>query len=168
MRSHPSLNTGWKSVDQAAFGLIYGSILVLSLLMALEENLRSPFRPALVLFGSVLAVSLAKAFSELLAHAVQTHDRFLTRSAWSAAWHGSRPTLAVANLPTLFTLAAGLKWIDFASAIVASQAFCVTILAILGARVGWSIHPKSLLPLGGALFTGGIGVALAALKYSIH
>jgi hypothetical protein len=168
MKLHSVLKGNWNALDEAALGVIYGSILVLSILMALEEVPVAPFRPALVLFGSILAVTLAKAFSELLAHAVQTHEKILTQASWVAAWRQSRATLAVVNLPTLAILAAGLGWIDFHSAVSVSQAFCVTMLAILGARVGWSIHPNSWLPIAGAFFVGGIGTGLAVLKYVIH
>jgi len=168
MHVSPALNANCKPIDQAAVGLIYGSILVLSVLMALEEAQATPLRPAIVLFGSVLAVTLAKGFSEVLGHAVQSHERILTRTAWKTAWHHSHPTLTVANLPTLLLLSTGLGWLDFGSAITISQAFCVVLLAVLGARVGWAIQPKSWLPLGGALFVGGIGSALAALKHAIH
>lgn len=165
---HPMQHPNWKPIDQAAVGLIYGAILVLSLLMALEEAAGAPLRPAIVLFGSVVAVTLAKAFSELLAHAIQSHERILTPRAWVVAWRGSHSTLIVANLPTLVIVAAGLGWIDFSSAVAVSQAFCVSILVILGARVGWAINPTSWLPFGGAAFAGGIGSALAAMKHAIH
>jgi hypothetical protein len=162
------LHPDWKPIDQAALGLIYGAILVLSMLMALEPTQATPFRPAIVLFGSVLAVTLAKAFSELLAHALHTRERILTRRAWAVAWQNSYATLAVANLPTFVILAVGLGWIDFVSAVAISQAFCVAILVVLGARVGWAVSPGSWLPFWGAVFVGGIGSALAALKYAIH
>ena len=161
---HPDL----KSIDQAALGLIYGAILVLSLLMTLEAEPATPYRPAIVLFWSVLAVTLAKAFSELLAHALQTRERFLTRKAIAAAWRHSHPTLTVANLPTLLVLAAGHGLVDFAFATAASQVFCVAILAFIGGRVGWVIRPGSWLPIGGAAFVGGIGCVLATMKYMIH
>lgn len=168
MHMHLTLHPDWKPIDEAALGLIYGAILVLSLLMALEATADAPFRPAIVLFGSVLAITLAKAFAELLAHALQTRERILTRKAWAAAWGRSSATLTVANLPTLVILVAGLGWIDFSSAVVVSQGFCVAILVVLGARVGWAINPRSWLPVGGAAFAGGTGSALAALKYIIH
>ncbi|MEA5523351.1 hypothetical protein [Limnoraphis robusta] len=168
MHMHLMLHPDWKPIDQAALGLIYGAILVLSLLMALEETADAPSRPAIVLFGSVLSVTMAKAFSELLAHALQTRERILTPKAWAAAWEGSRATLAVANLPTLAILVAGLGWIDFAVAVAVSRGFCVAVLVALAARVGWAINPKSWLPLGGAAVAGGTGSALAALKYLIH
>lgn len=48
-------------VDNAAFRVVYGAITVLSLLMAVYEPIEAPFRIAMVLFGTVLAVALAKA-----------------------------------------------------------------------------------------------------------
>ena len=149
-------------------GLIYGAVLVLSLLMALEETPDAVFRPAIVLFGSVLAITLAKLFSELLAHAIQTHAPVLTRANWATAWRHAHPTLSVANLPTLAILAAGLGWVEFPVAVAVSQMFCVAVLVVLGARVGWSVRPGSWLPVWGAICAGGGGSALAGLKHAIH
>jgi hypothetical protein len=164
----PTMHPDWTPMDLAAPGLIYGAILVLSMLMALEETQGTPYRPAIVLFGSVLAVTLAKAFSELLAHGIHTHERILTRKAWRSAWERSHLPLTVAYLPTLLVLTAGIGWMRFAVAMAVSQVLCVVILAVLGARMGWSIKPRSWLPLGGAAFAGGIGSGLAALNYAIH
>lgn len=160
---------GWQPVEKAAFGLIYGAIIVLSILMALSDDTpASPFEPALVLFGSVLAVTLAKAFSELLSHAIETGERILTRKAFATAWQHSHPTLLVANVPTALFVTAGLGWLSPETATTASQVFCVIILVVLGARVGWVIRHSWWLPVGGALFAGAIGFALALLKYAIH
>lgn len=168
MPVNPSLRPDWKPIDESAVGIIYGSILVLSLLMALDETARATSRPAVFLFGSVLAVTLARAFAELLAGAIRTGERILTRRAWMAAWRQSHPTLTVANLPTLVMFTAGVGWLDFSVAVAVSQAFCIALLVVLGARVGWSIRPGTWLPLGGAAFAGAVGSALAALKYAIH
>jgi hypothetical protein len=59
--------TGWKRLDRAAFGLIYMAIMVLSILIAAGHHPQPPFETAAVLFGSVLAITLAKAFAELMA-----------------------------------------------------------------------------------------------------
>ncbi|MEL6103021.1 MAG: hypothetical protein AAFR68_17135 [Pseudomonadota bacterium] len=158
----------WQPLERAAFGLIYGAIMVLSLLMAMGETPKAPFEPALVLFGSVLAVTLAKAFSELLSHGLETGERILTAEAVGTAWAHSHPTLTVANVPTVFFLAAGLGWLTMETATTLGQAFCIVILVVLGARVGWVIAHNWWLPFGGALFAGGIGSALALLKYAIH
>lgn len=159
---------GWRPVEKAAFGLIYGAIMVLSLLMALGDTPVTPFEPALVLFGSVLAVTLAKAFSELLSHGMETGERILTSTALRTAWRHSHPTLTVANLPTVLFIAAGLGWLSMDAATTLSQVFCVLILIVLGARVGWVIDHSWWLPIGGALFAGGVGSGLAILKYAIH
>ena len=158
----------WQPLERAAFGLIYGAIMVLSLLMALGEAPEAPFEPALVLFGSVLAVTLAKAFSELLSHGIETGERILTAKAFGTAWAHSHPTLTVANVPTALFVAAGLGWLATDTATTLSQAFCIAILVVLGARVGWVIGHNLWLPLGGAVFAGSIGIALAFLKHAIH
>ena len=162
------VNFGWQPLEKAAFGLIYGAIMVLSLLMALGETSEAPFEPALVLFGSILAMTLAKAFSELLSHAIETGERLLTAKAFQAAWAHSHPTLMVANVPTVSFVAAGLGWLTMDAATALSQAFCVGILIVLGARVGWVINHSWWLPIGGVVFAGGLGSALAFMKYVVH
>jgi hypothetical protein len=135
--------------------------------MAMGDHPEAPYETAAILFGSVLAVTLAKAFAELLAHAVDTGER-LSRGGWRAAWRHSAPTLAVANLPTLLFVAAGLGWITVETAGPLAQGICVAVLMAVGGRVGWVIDQRPLPALGGALFAGGIGLALALVKYVIH
>lgn len=159
--------SGWTRIDRSAFGLVYGAITVLSLLMAMGDHPEAPYETAAILFGSVLAVTLAKAFAELLAHAVETGER-LTRSAWRSAWRHSAPTLAVVNLPTLMFVAAGLGWIAAETAGFLAQVVCLVVLLAVGGRVGWVIDRRPLPALFGALFAGGIGLALALVKYIIH
>ncbi|MEL6540077.1 MAG: hypothetical protein AAFQ34_01590 [Pseudomonadota bacterium] len=163
---HPHLE--WRPLERVAFGLIYGAILVLSMLMAAGESTDMTFKTALVLFGSVLAVALAKGFAELVAHAIETGERMLTKRALCSAWNGSHPTLAVVVLPTALFLAAGLGLCSSGLATVLSQAYCLAILVLFGARVGWVIGHGPWLSIAGALFAGGIGSALAAMKYVLH
>ena len=163
---HPHL--AWGSVHRASFGLIYGSILVLSLLMAMDEVRDGPFEAALVLFGSVLAVTLAKIFAEVLSHSMETGERILTRKAFGAAWQHSHSTLSVANVPTVFFVTAGFGWLSVETATGLAQLFCVFVLVVLGARVGWVINHSWWLAIAGALFAGSVGFGLAAMKYAIH
>jgi hypothetical protein len=163
----PQETLGWKRLDKAAFGIIYGAVMVLSILMAAGDHPEAPVKTAVVLFGSVLAITLAKAFAELMAHALDSGER-ITRFAWRAAWRHSSPTLAVANLPTLFFLAAGAGWVSVELAGLLSQGVCVALLAVLGARVGWVIDGRISPAILGGLFAGGIGLALAVMKVAIH
>ncbi len=81
MEAHPVRDSrGWQRLDNASFGMIYGAITVLAILMAAGSSPGSPLETATVLFGSVLAITLAKAFAELMAHAIETGER-ITRHA---------------------------------------------------------------------------------------
>lgn len=168
LRHVPHPHLAWGPVHRASFGLIYGSILVLSLLMAMDEVRDGPFEAALVLFGSVLAVTLAKIFAEILSHGIETGERILTAKAFGAAWQRSHSTLLVANVPTAIFILAGLDLFSAGTATAVAQVFCVFVLVALGARVGWVINGSWWLPIGGALFAGSVGVGLAAMKYAIH
>jgi hypothetical protein len=154
-------------LDKAAFGIIYGAIMVLSILLAQGSHPAPPLETAVVLFGSVLAITLAKAFAEFLGHALETREH-MTRRSWHAAWLHSTPTLAVANVPTALFLMAWMGWIGPNTALVGSQVFCVVLLAMLGARTGWVLDRRALSAILGALFVGGIGVLLSIVKHVIH
>lgn len=158
---------GWTRIDRSAFGLVYGAITVLSILMAMGDHPEAPYEAAAILFGSVLAVTLAKAFAELLAHALDTGER-VTGRAWGVAWRHSAPTLAVVNLPTLLFVMAGLGWITVETAVQLAQVVCIVVLMAVGGRVGWVIDKRPWPAIAGTLFAGGIGLSLALLKYLIH
>lgn len=159
--------TAWGRLDKAAFGIIYGAIMVLAILMAQGSHPTPPLETAVVLFGSVLAITLAKAFAEFLGHALDARER-MTRHSWRAAWTHSTPTLAVANVPTTLFLAAWLGWIGPQTALVVSQLLCVALLIVLGGRAGWVLDHRLVPTILGALFVGGIGVLLSVVKYVIH
>ncbi|WP_155847381.1 hypothetical protein [Asticcacaulis sp. AC402] len=136
--------------------------------MAIGDRAQITLRPAVVLFGTMLAVTLARAFSEVLANAIRTGDRILTFSAMKMAWAQSLPSLIVATPPTLLILVFGLGLYKYSYAVFSAQVYCIAILIIIGARAGWAIRPRSWMPLAGATFVGSIGAALALLKYTIH
>lgn len=62
----------WNRLDRAAFGLVHGTITVPSLLTAMGDRPEIPFETASILFGSILAVTLAKAGGRM------------TRAHWAA------------------------------------------------------------------------------------
>ncbi len=158
----------WQPLERLAFGLVYGAIMVLSLLMAAGENTQAKVKTAGILFGSMLAITLARGFAELVARGIETGERMLTPRALWAAWQGSRPILAVAVLPTLLFLAAGLGWCSAGLATVLSQIYCVAILVLFGARVGWVVGRTARLSFAAGLFAGSVGSALAAMKYVLQ
>lgn len=158
----------WQTLEREAFGLIYGAIIVLSLLMAFAPQPNTPFKPAAVLFGSVLAMTLARAFAALIAHSIETGERMLRFAAMRSAWRGSHPILFVSHLPTALFLASGFGWLSLQTAVFVSQLFCILILVVFGGRVGWVISHGPWLAIGGALFAGTLGSGLAAMKYVLQ
>ena len=163
--THPA--SGWQRLDNAAFGIIYGAIVVLSALMAGGSHPEAPLQTAVILFGSVLAITLAKAFAELMAHAIGTGER-ITRQAWGAAWRHSRATLAVANVPTLLFVAAAAGWLPLETAVLLAHSVCILLLVTMGARAGWVIDSRVVPAILGGLFAGGIGAALSLIKLFTH
>ena len=166
MLQHPPL--GWRPIESAAFGLINGAIIVLSLLMALGSQAEAPIRSAIVLFGSAAAMTLARILAELFSRSIATGEPILTLQSLGLAWQFSYPMLAVVKVPILLLLAAGSEWLPTGLAITLSQGYCIAILVILGARVGWVISHNPWHPLLGAASAGGIGVALAAMNHAIQ
>jgi hypothetical protein len=154
---------GWARLDRATFGLIYGAITVLSLLMAMGPTDHSPLMMAGVLFGSVLAITLANAFALVMEETVTGAPAI--RPTFSDAWRHSRPTLVAANVPTLLIAGAGLGLLSVEEALLLGEVFTISLLGVLGGRVGWVVGQRSRAALLGALFTGGIGVALAGTKH---
>jgi hypothetical protein len=156
---------GWQRLERASFGLIYGAIMVLSILMALEFQPNAPFRPAAILFGSVLAMTLARTLAALFSHGVETGERIMNIAAVRAAWQGSHHILVAAYLPTALFMAAGLGWLVAQTALSLSQLYCVLTLAILGARAGWVIRGGLWHSVLGAASAGGLGSLLAAMRH---
>jgi hypothetical protein len=157
----------WHRLDAAAFGLLYGTIASLSVLMTMEAHPDHPLRMALALFGSVLAITLAKAFAEVMAGGLNSMHEAGPVS-FVAAWRHARPTLVAANGPTLLLAAAGIGLLPSELAITLAQVFGIAVLAILGGRVGWVARGTLRAVVLAGLFTGAIGLALSVMKYLLH
>lgn len=168
MRGERGREARARRVEESAFGVIYGAITVLSLLMAFPAAEDDAVRAALVLFGSIVAVVLAKAFAEISAETLRTGRR-LGRTGLVAAWRHSRTSLVAANGPSLAIALSATGLYPFASGVVLAQLLAVALLAAYGFRIGSVVYGGRILPatLHGA-FTGGTGVVLAALKYLLH
>lgn len=154
-------------IEHNAFGVIYGAITVLALLMAMGHSATDPVRTAVILFGSILAITLAKAFAQISADAAHHRAAF----GWTevrAGWQHSRPTLIAANIPTLLIALAATGAYPIATAVDFSQLYAVLLLTVYGFSIGWAIYHRVLPGLLHGAFTGAIGLALALLKFVLH
>jgi len=154
-------------VDEAAFGVIYGTITVLSLLMATHQPIEDPLRTALVLFGAVLAVALAKAYAEICERML-AEARAANASDFASAWRHSRTVLLAANAPAACLLIAAMGVWSVDGGFVLAQVTAIGSLVYFGGRIGWRIRQSVLSMLAGAGVTATIGVVISATKYLAH
>ena len=54
-----------RGIDKAPFGTVYGSIMVMTFLMAVRQPIDEPGRQTLARFGTVAVVAVAKAYAEI-------------------------------------------------------------------------------------------------------
>jgi hypothetical protein len=157
----------WQALDEAAFGIVYGSITVLSLLLAFDAHPESPIRMAVILLGSVTAILLSKAFAGVMADAIQGRRR-PSREDFREAWLHGRAALVAANTPALLFGLSAVGVLDAELAMALAEGFCILMLMLVGARVGWVAERRVASAVAGAAFVGGLGAALGVLKLILH
>ena len=54
-----------RGIDKAAFGVVCGSIMVITFLMAMRQPIEEPGRQTLARFGTVAVVAVAKPYAEI-------------------------------------------------------------------------------------------------------
>ncbi|MEM1386212.1 MAG: hypothetical protein AAGG54_01260 [Pseudomonadota bacterium] len=156
-----------RAIDDAAFGVIYGTITVMGILAATDPADFDPHTLALTLFVTVLSVALAKTYATLAAKTLETGKRHSPASVRSV-WEHSRTTLIAANGPTLAMLGAAFELYEASVAMLLAQACVMALLLFYGWRIGWRISQRVLPATLSALGMGTGGLALTALKYAVH
>lgn len=129
--------------------------------------METPIRTAAILFGSVLVITLDKAFAQVSYDAVPRRQPFGWAAIWDALTHDA-PTLLVANVPMALINFAVSDLYSVRTVIVLTQVAAIGLLATYGFRIGWLVYDRWIPRLLHAAFTDGIGVALALLKVVLH
>ncbi len=163
----PSKRDRIARIEQNAFGVIYGSVTVMALLMAAGHGGEGAIETAVILFGSILAIVLAESFATISSDAVRNRKSF----GWSEVCHGwrhSRPTLIAANIPTLLIALAATGIYDYHTGVILAQVSAISLLAVYGYSIGWVIYGRAMPGLLHGAFISGIGIALALIKYVLH
>ena len=154
-------------IDATAFGVIYGTIMVLALVISAHPPVEAPGRFAVVLFASVFAVALAKAYAELCERMLETGQPARSED-FRDVWHHARTVLLAANGPALAFLLASAGLITGEAAQLAAQVVALAALGVYGARIGWRVRGTVLSAVLGAALTLGIGAGITTLKYLAH
>lgn len=146
---------------------IYGTISVLAVLLIMEEHPPTAWHGAMTLFGSVLAIALAEAYSETIAE-ILAGRKGLTRKEMVHIWVQTRPILLSANTPTLMFCLSGLGLLHVESAILIAKVLLYVSLFIYGSRISRMLGNSWLRSLLSGLFTLGIGVLITLIKTFFH
>jgi hypothetical protein len=161
------MKTAPPQIDEAAFGIVYGSVSVMAVLMVLHPPLENPARQAVVLFGSVFAMALAKAYAEACQRMIASRKPI----SWAdvrEVWRHSRMVLLAANGPTLAFALAAMGVLSTLAALILAQSLAIALLVWFGGRIGWQVGGTLLSTLAGAGLTGGLGLLLSLLKAFFH
>jgi len=147
--------------------VVYGSIIGLALVVALEKPPPRPAAMAVWLLGTALAVALAEVFSEVVG-AETTTRRPVTRSQ---ARHITEDAVAVGAgvaAPTVFFLSAALGLIEVGTAFTIAK---WSGLGLIGCYGYWAARfagepPRRALVKGALVAL--VGAGLIALKALVH
>ncbi|MEO0382976.1 MAG: hypothetical protein AAF234_05420 [Pseudomonadota bacterium] len=155
------------AINEAAFGVIYGSISVMAVLMALHPPVENTGRVGLVLVATVVTVALAKAFAELCEQMLATGQE-LSFADVTTVWHHSRTVLLAANAPAAAFFLAWLGLYSAQLALILAQALALGLLVYFGGHIGWRVRGTVVGVLAGAAVTGALGLLLSGLKLLAH
>jgi hypothetical protein len=147
--------------------VIYGAIIGLALVVALEDHPPAAGAVAATVAGAALAVGLAEAYSEIVGAEARTRRPVQASRVREFVIDGAAVTFG-AGFPALFFVLAAAGVMDTALAFTLSKWTGVGLIAsygFLAARLSGS-------GIGGALLhaaaVGGIGAALIGLKALVH
>lgn len=152
-----------RKIDEAAFGVVYGSITVIALLMAMRRPVEAPGQQALILFCSVFAVAVAKAYAEICERMLQT-GYSAQWSDFQAVWQHSKTVLIAANGPALALGLAALGVYSAETAFLLAQVLALALLVYFGTRIGRRTQGTAVAGLLGGALTGGIGMLVSLVN----
>lgn len=152
---------------QYAARSIYGSILVLALLLALENHPPPPLQAAGVVAGTVLAVLAAEAYAENLGAELALGRRG-TREERRARFRELAAMTVAAEAPVAVLLLAAIGVLDQETAFRLARWSTLSLL-LLGGYLARRLAGTSRLSAAWAgLLTFGVGVLISVLKAWLH
>jgi len=153
--------------SRAVAHVIYGAIIGLAVVVALEDHPPGAWQTAVILVGTALAVGLAEVYSEAVGAEVRTRRRIAFGQVRALAGEA----LAVAfgaGFPAFFFVAAALSALSVESAFTLARwsgLGLICFYGFVGARLSGASMRRAVPE---ALAVGAIGGILIALKGLVH
>ena len=146
---------------------VYGAILVLALLLALQDHPPSPIHAAVLVAGTVVAGLAAEAYADLLGREVDL-GRGMTPAERSEKLRELAVVTGAAEGPVLVLVLAGLGLIDEKLAYRLAVGITIGLLFLAGFLARRLAGRSLLASLQSSLAVGGLGIALAVFKHLAH
>lgn len=166
MRPHV-LSPGHHTDGHFAARSVYGGILVLAVLLALQAHPPGPYRSALLVAGTILAVLAAEAYADLLGLEID-RGRPASRAERNAKLRELGVVTVAAEGPILIFLLSGVGVIDEGLAFTLAIWLTIGLLFLEGFLARWLAGRSFLDSLRSGCAVGGIAVALAVFKSLAH
>lgn len=163
-RLHPG---GPHSEGHYAARCVYGAILVLALLLALQQHPPGPFHAALLVAGTILAVLAAETYADLLGVEVDM-GRPPTRDQRREKLRELAVVTGAAEGPVLVLVLAGLGLMDKQLAFQVAVWITIGLLFLAGFLARWLSGRSFWASLQSSCAVGGLGIALAIFKQLAH
>jgi hypothetical protein len=147
--------------------VLYGTIVGLALVIALQEHPEPPGTVAALIAGTAVAVALAKLYTDALSAAARAHEP-LGRGPRREIGGRALAVLVGAGFPAVYFAAAAAGLISEHLAFQLSKwsgAILVSAYGYLAARLAGYAIARSIL---GAVAVGAIGAALILFKAALH
>ena len=146
---------------------IYGAISVLAVLLIMDDHPPTVGAAAINVFGTVLAVALAEAYSEVIGETI-AHKKQFTLETAKKAWLSTRPVFVSASLPIFIILLSLTGLYSIHASFTISKVYIYVYLFVFGLRVGRLFDAQRSRVLLSGLFTLSIGILISLIKGGFH
>jgi hypothetical protein len=147
--------------------VIYGSIIGLALVLALEDHPPPPWRTALLLIAGAVAVGLAEVYSEAVSTWAQQRRLLNPRDTSRLAREGLVVVFG-AGFPAIFFALAAAGAIESDTAFTLSKwsgLGLISLYGFLASRLAGAGHGRAILHAGAAGTIAGVLIAVKALLH---
>ena len=147
--------------------VVYGTITILAVILALEEHSSGPWQVTFTIVGTTYALAFARAYADLIAETLH-RGRRLGRSDLLLIWREARPVMVYSQLPTLVFVLSAVGLLPLGLSFTIAETVGVLVLLFAGYRVGRRVGASRLRSLLSGLAIASVGGLVILLKVLTH
>lgn len=161
------LREGVDRGKEAVSEVIYGTVTLMAVVIALENGGYGPWRVVAVILVATYTLAFAKVYANTIAEMLAKGRRISMREV-RGIWRESRPVTIYSQLPTLAFVLSGLGVFSLGAAFWIAQLTGVAILFIAGYLVGRRVGASAARSVFSGFAVGAVGAAIMLLKLLSH